>query len=198
MFEDDHTAANREKPRAGPAGGLNHGVVLLLVLSLAGCGEPRADNETTSPTTRDAAAPRLSKIATPVSIPIDQLRQLVDQRLSGEIYRESRQVTNGVTLDLIVNRRNGPVTMEMTGDRLTTQVPLHVNGRVSLGLGPFSIQTPESIDADLDVRLSTSVGLNSDWSIASDSAVEIEVSRAEITVAVPLISMSCLDLPSEF
>lgn len=192
MFEHNDTAADRENLLAGSVRSLNHGFVLLLVLSLAGCGEPKADTETTSPTTRDAATPRLSKIATPVSIPIDQLRQLVDQRLSGEIYRESRQVTTGVTLDLVVNRRNGPVTMEMTDDRLTTRVPLHVNGRVSLGLGPFNIQASESIDADLDVRLSTSVGLNSDWSIAADSAVEIEVSRAEITVPGAALNVSTI------
>jgi hypothetical protein len=57
-----------------------------------------------------------------------------------------------------------------------------VNGRVTLGLGPFSIGRPEGFDADLDVQLNTSVRLNPDWSVASDSTVAINVERAEITV----------------
>ncbi len=154
-------------------------VALASLLGACSGGEP--EDEPIPPTVTDLV-PTLSRIATPVLIPVEALRRLVDGRLSGELYSESRQVTTGVTLDIVVNRRNAPITMEMTGQTLTTAVPLHVIGRVTLGFGGFSLSRPEGFDADLDVQLSTSVGLNPDWSVASNSTVVINVDRAQITV----------------
>ena len=182
MFEADDISTGRRSPLSRCLRGLNHVFVLLLVWNLTGCGEPTSDADGIPPPTPGSATPRLSTISTPVSVPIAQLRKLLDQQLSGQLYTESRQVTPGISLNLVVNRREGPITMEMSGGRLTTEVPLSVNGSVSLGIGPFSIQRPEALDADLDIRLSTSLRLNSDWSVASDSTVEIEVGRAELTV----------------
>ena len=56
----------------------------------------------------DAAAvePRLSRIATPVVVPLEQLRQIADRRLSGEIFRENREIANGIGVDIAILRRN--------------------------------------------------------------------------------------------
>ena len=139
-----------------------------------------------------AFVPTLSRIATPVLIPVEGLRALVDQRLSGELYSESRQITTGVTVDIVLSRRNSPIRMELTGETLTTEVPLNVNGQVMLGLGGFSIGRPEGFDADLDVLLNTLVRLNPDWSVASDSTVTISVERAEITIPGLELNLSAL------
>ena len=155
--------------------------IVLFTTLVSACGGPAPQDEPI-PAAVTPFAPTLSRIATPVLVPVAQLRTLVDRRLSGELYSESRQITTGVTLDIVLNRRNAPITMEMTGDTLTTEVPLNVNGRVTLGLGPFSIGRPEGFDADLDVQLKTAVRLNPDWTVASDSTVSINVQRAEITV----------------
>ena len=155
-------------------------IVLFAALSSA-CGGSEPQDEAI-PETVTIFVPTLSRIATPVLIPVDKLRALVDRRLSGELYSESRQVTTGVAVDIVLSRRDAPITMAMVGNTLTTEVPLNVNGRVTLGLGPFSIGRPEGFDADLDVQLNTSVRLNPDWSVASDSTVAINVERAEIAV----------------
>ncbi len=155
--------------------------IVLLTTLLSACGGSEPLDEPI-PAAVAAFDPTLSRIATPVLIPLEELQTLVNRRLSGELYSESRQITAGVTLDIALNRRNAPITLAMAGNTLTTEVPLNVIGRVTLGLGPFSIGRPEGFDADLDVQLNTSVRLNPDWSIASDSTVAINVERARITV----------------
>ncbi len=148
---------------------------------LTNCGGTTSVEQVIPETPPDAVL-QLSRISTPILIPIEELRSLVERRLSGELYSESRQITTGVVMDIVVNRRNAPVTMDISGSTLTTVVPLNVSGRVTLGFGPFSIGRPEGFDADLNVELSSSVKLNSDWSLASDSTVAIDVQRADITI----------------
>ena len=119
---------------------------------LTNCGGTTGVEQAIPETPPDAVL-QLSRISTPILIPIDELRSLVDRRLSGELYSESRQITTGVTLDIAVNRRNAPIAMDISGSTLTTVVPLNVNGSVTLGFGPFSIGRPEGFDADLDVEI---------------------------------------------
>jgi hypothetical protein len=129
--------------------------------------------------------PRLSTIATPVTISIEQLRQLADNSLSGEIYRENREITTGISVDINVRRRTGPIEMTMVNSVLMTTVPLTVSGTPNISLGPFRLPsgTAGGFDADLDLTLRTSAQMNSDWSVSSETTVDIMVGRAELSVA---------------
>ena len=129
--------------------------------------------------------PRLSTIATPVTISIEQLRQLANNSLSGEIYRENREIATGITVDIRVRRREEPVEMAMVDSFLSTMVPLTVTGTPSVSIGPFRLPAGAAgeFDADLDVTLHTRAQVNSDWSLSSETSAEIEVGRAELSVA---------------
>jgi hypothetical protein len=136
--------------------------------------------------------PQLSRIATPLTIPIAQLRQVADRRLSGEIYRENREITTGVTVDISVRRREGPIQMAMVSSWLTTTVPLTVSGTPDIRLGPFRLPggSAGGFEADLDVTLQTRARLNSDWSVLSETTAQIEVGRAELRVAGTVIDVA--------
>ena len=135
----------------------------------------------------DAAAiePRLSRIATPVTVPMEQLRQIADRRLSGEIFSENREIANGIGVDIAILRRNEPIEMDMTAGWLTTNVPITVTGTPNIRLGPLRISgnSVGGFEADLDVGLRTQVRLNPDWTITSNTMADIEVGRADLTFA---------------
>lgn len=126
----------------------------------------------------------ISTIATPVSIPLEQLRQVAEVNLTGEIYQENREIASGVNVLIQVLRRDEPIRMEMVSSWLTTKIPLHVIGTPSINLGPFRLPGGSAgrLDADIDVTLRTRVSINSDWSIAADTDAELEVGRADLTV----------------
>lgn len=132
-----------------------------------------------------AQEPQLSRIATPVTIPLEQLRQLADDRLAGEIYREDREITAGVRVDIVVLRRDEPIEMSVAEGWLSTNVPIRVIGTPDVRVGPFRLPgtTAGALEADIDVRLRTRVRLNPDWSVASETTADFEVGRAELTVA---------------
>lgn len=156
-------------------------IILLMSVVLAGCSDgPSNTASAPDPLVRE---PQLSTIATPITIPIDQLRRLAEGRLSGEIYKESHDVGVGTSMEVTVRRRASEITMRMTGNTLTTNVPLNLTGVANVGVGPFRIRSPGGLDADLDVTLNTTVSLNPDWSVTSSTSADIDVGRARLDVA---------------
>jgi hypothetical protein len=132
----------------------------------------------------EAFEPRLSRIATPVTIPLEQLRQLADQRLSSEIYRENSEIAPGITLDVVITRRNEPVEMDMVGGWLMSRVPITVAGTPNIRLGPLRLSGGAvGFEADLDVELRTRPRINPDWSINPETTADIDVGRVDLTVA---------------
>ncbi len=169
--------------------GLSAIATLIVVgLALAGFIVNREPNPTrVSEPLPDAAAiePRLSRIATPVTVPLEQLRQIADRRLSGEIFRENREIANGIGVDLAILRRNEPIQMDMIAGWLTTNVPITVTGTPNIRLGPLRIpgNAVGGFEADLDVGLRTQVRINPDWTVTSNTMADIEVGRADLTIA---------------
>ena len=153
-----------------------------LVMGLVACGE-RPPNGNPSVQTATESTPVLSRIETPVRIPLEDLRSFVDDRLTGELHTESRPLATGAVLEIVIARRDAPVLMEMSGTILTTEVPLNLNGQLVLSIGSFRLPPGEGLDADVDLQLRTTVQLEPDWSVRSNSTVELNVSRAELTVA---------------
>ena len=163
--------------------------ILIMLLVIGGQSPERTFDDGPLP---GSIEPRLSTIATPVTISIEQLRQLANNSLSGEIYRENREVATGITVDISVRRREDPIEMAMIDSFLTTTVPLTVTGTPSISLGPFRLPAGAAgeFDADLDVTLRTRARLNSDWSLSSESSAEIDVGRAELSVGGSIIDLT--------
>ena len=78
-------------------------MILLMSAALVGCND--GPSNPASPPDPTVRKPQLSTIATPITIPIDQLRRLAEGRLSGEIYKESHDVGVGTSLEVTVRRR---------------------------------------------------------------------------------------------
>ena len=88
-------------------------------------------------------------------------------------------------MDITILRRNEPIEMDMTAGWLTTNVPITVTGTPNIRLGPLRISgnSVGGFEADLDVGLRTQVRLNPDWTITSNTMADIEVGRADLTIA---------------
>jgi len=163
---------------------------LLLVAACGGSG-----TTTDTPAATPPGEARVSVVSTPVSVPLDDLRRLADRRLSGEIYAEDRQIATGTTMHIVVTRRDGPLTMTMEGDTLSTSIPLNIRGSVSVGIGPFRVNRPEGFNADTIVHLRTRIQLDENWRVNTDSETSFDIERAEVTV--PGVSLNAPELAEE-
>jgi hypothetical protein len=159
---------------------------LLLALLLAGCSGARVQTPSgPAPVPAPSLPPAQAGTASfffPVSIPLSEMRRIVEASLPSRLADERKQEISGAIQEDFYryDLERGPVEVGFSGEWLSFSFPVH--GRLTLGgrLGGLPVQ--ETVELSGRVRGTASLAIGPDWRPEPRPAAQIELDRADLKV----------------
>lgn len=155
--------------------------IIFFALLLAGCGFQAPQPKITPPVATPTAP--TSTLDAELRLPASEIAKLLNDKTQNQIARlDGKRVKcplGKCELDLLATR-NGPITVNLQGDRLALSLPFNINARIRLKM-PLMKTSGEGQGTGLATATSA-FSITPDWELHSKTQGTIEFSHADLQI----------------
>lgn len=152
--------------------------------------QPVTINSSSPKPQAEITLPKAERSFLPLSltIPVSTVREIANSALPPEFKQNGIDLDCSVgncSMDLVV-KRQGEISLDVSGQKLNSKVPLFVDVRIkwwqciNLGFRNVCTSHKEYPSGDIDVYINTPLSLEKNWRIKSESKLNSHINRANL------------------